>query len=92
MAERKTAKQKAQEDLDTAVRVLSRAKKRKERVDAENGTLVDKYERLAVEKRTEIADAAEAVKAAERRVEFLGTNPDLNDDEDDNETDDTLVL
>src|SRR5690349_17602946 len=85
MAERKTAKQKAQEELDLAVRVLDRAKARKERVDSENGALVEKYERLAAEKKAEITKADTDLRDAQRRVEFLGTHPDLNDDEPDTE-------
>jgi hypothetical protein len=83
MAERKTPKQRAQEDFDLAVRVLDRAKTRKEKVDAENGALVEKYERLAKEKRDEITKATADVTAAQKRVEFLGTHPDLNDDDTD---------
>jgi hypothetical protein len=83
MAERKTPRQRAQEEFDLAVRVLERAKARKAKVDAENEALVEKYERLAQEKRDEITKAAEDLKAAQRRVEFLGTHPDLNDDDDD---------
>jgi hypothetical protein len=79
MAERKTPKQRAQDDLDLAVRVLERARARKAKVDAENGALVEKYERLATEKRDEIGKADEDLKAAQRRVEFLGTHPDLNE-------------
>jgi hypothetical protein len=82
MAERKTPKQRAQEDLDISVRVLERAKARKERVDSENGALVEKYQRLAAEKQAEIGKAAEDLRAAQSRVAFLGTHPDLNDDED----------
>jgi hypothetical protein len=80
MAERKTPKQKAQEEFDLAVRVLERAKARKAKVDEQNGTLVEKYERLADEKREEIVKADGGVKAAQKRVAFLGTHPDLSDD------------
>jgi chromosome segregation ATPase len=81
MAVRKTPKQRAQEDLDTAVRMLNRAKERKEKVDAENSALAEKYERLVQDKRDEIVKAAEDLKALQKRVEFLGTHPDLNDDD-----------
>jgi hypothetical protein len=80
MAQRKTPQQRAQEEFDTAVRVLERAKARKEKVDTENGALVEKYERLAEEKREEIVKADGDVKAAEKRVSFLGTHPDLDTD------------
>ena len=82
MAVRKTAKQRAQEELDTAVRVLERAKARHEKVQAENDALIEKYRRLADEKEAEKETAEEAFKAAQRRVEFLGTNPDLDGDGD----------
>jgi hypothetical protein len=80
MAERKTAKQRAQEELDLAVRVLERAKARNEKVSSENDALVEKYERLAQEKKDEKEKAAADLQAAQRRVEFLGTNPDLDDE------------
>jgi hypothetical protein len=97
MAERKTPRQRAQEEYDTAVRVLQRAKARKEKVDGENGALVEKYERLAQEKRDEITRADEDLKAAQKRVAFLGTHPDLADEPDDDgepdvADDDTDVL
>jgi len=90
MVERKTPKQRAQEDLDVAVRVLEKAKDRKRRVDAENGALVEKYERLAKEKADEIVKADEDVKAAQRRVAFLGTHPDLADEDDTPDDEDVL--
>jgi ribonucleotide monophosphatase NagD (HAD superfamily) len=83
MAERKTAKQIAEEALETGVRVLERAKARKEKVDAENPALIEKYTALIAQKQADIVSAAEAVKAAEKRVAFLGTNPDLDEPQDD---------
>lgn len=77
---RRTPREVAQANLDAAVAALGRAEARKGRVDAENGALVEKYERLAKEKAGEITDAAEAVKKARQRVEFLGLHPDLADE------------
>jgi len=75
--ERKTPAQRAQEDVDTAQRVLDAARKRKEKVDQENPILVEKYGRLLDEKRQEILDTDAAVNAAEKRVAFLSAHPDL---------------
>jgi hypothetical protein len=75
--ERRTPQQRAQDELETAQRVLETARKRKERIDAENPALIEKYERILLEKKDEVISADAAVTAAEKRVAFLQAHPDL---------------
>ena len=86
MPKPKTPRERAQEDLDTASRVLERANARVERVEKENPPLIEKYKEQAEKKQAEIERAREERAAARRRVEFLGTHPDLNDEGDDGVT------
>lgn len=77
MAARKTARERAQDELDTAERVLARAKKRAESTAEDLKVSAERYEALLVGKREEAEWAATALQEAQERRDFLASHPAL---------------
>jgi hypothetical protein len=82
MAARKTAKQRAQEELDLAERIQERAEKRNTTATEDLERYEERHERLLAAKTEERDTAATALQEANDRVAFLKTHPALNDGED----------
>jgi hypothetical protein len=79
---RKTAKQRAQEDLDLAERIQVKADARAAKATEDLKEATDRYAALLETKKAEADTAAAAKKDADQRVKFLKTHPALNDGED----------
>jgi len=79
---RKTAKQKAQEELDLATRIQEKATAREAKASADLTETKARHEKILKAKETEAAAAKTAKTEADQRVKFLKTHPALNDGDD----------
>jgi hypothetical protein len=77
---RKTARQKAQEDLDLANRVLDKAEKRAARANEDLKTSEERYAGLLKAKQEEADTANADLRDAQDRAKFLASHPALKDD------------
>lgn len=82
MVKRKTAKDKAQEELDLAKRIQQKAEARNKKAHEDLEAYNKRAEKTAAAKQAEATAAKTAKDEADQRVKFLSTHPALNDGDD----------
>ena len=82
MAKRKTAKEKAQDELDLAKRIQEKADARNLKAHKDLEAYNERAKKTAAAKQDEATAAKTAKDEADQRVKFLSTHPALNDGDD----------